>query len=181
MKKALISAVLIMLLITGCDNNSYGGSSVTATDSDIQNTTSAQDRLDTWERDIYIDDLHNKYVQFVNDEEAFYNIYYYVENDDDVNNAIAAAEKCLLSLEALVAVEAPDMLIHYHEDLVKGVQRERKHYKNLISLMSYASGHSMLTDEEIEQINKALGEYFNTEASPLGDAFIAVVDAAYSY
>ena len=181
MKKALISAVLTVLLLTGCDNNSYGGSSVTATDSDMQNTTSAQDRLDRWERNIYIDDLHNKYVQFVNDEEAFYNIYYYVENDDDVNNAIAAAEKCLSSLEALAAVETPDMLIHYHEDLVKGVQRERQHYEDLISLMSYACGHIVLTDEEIEQINKALGEYFNTEASPLGDAFIAVVDAAYSY
>lgn len=35
MKKALVSAALSVLLFTGCDNNSYGVSSVTATDSDI--------------------------------------------------------------------------------------------------------------------------------------------------
>ena len=181
MKKTLVSAALSVLLLAGCDNKSYGVSSFTATDSDIQNTTSVQDGLDIWERDIYIDDLHNKYVQFVNDEEAFYDIYYYAENDDDVNNAIAAAEKCLSSLEALAAVEPPDMLMQYHEVLVEETQRERHYYEDLISLMSYFCGHITLTDEEIDQISKELDEYLNAEGSPLGDAYIAVVDAATNY
>lgn len=180
MKKAFFAAALAVLLLTGCDNSSSVSSSGTATDN-IQSTSPAQDELDAWERDMYVYDLCNKYEQFVNDEEAFYNIYYYIENDDDANNAIDGAEKCLSSLEALAAVEAPDTLSPYHEALVEEVHREVCYYENMISLMSYACGHIMLTDEEIEQINKELDEYYNIEGYPLGDAFIAVVDAAAYY
>lgn len=179
MKKVLISAVLTVLLLTGCDN-SCGVSSATTTDNNIQDTSSAQGELDAWEREIYINDLYNKYVQYLNDEETFYNIYYYIENNDDANNAKIAAEKCLQSLEALSAAEAPDILIQYHEDLVKAVQHERQYYENLISLLSYACGYITLTDEETEQINKEIDEYLSIEGSPLSEAFIAVVETVSS-
>lgn len=181
MKKILFAAAMTVLLLTGCDNSSSVSSSGTATDNNIQSTSPAQDELDAWERDIYVDDLYNKYVQLGNDEEAFYNIYYNVETDDDVNNAIAAAEKCLSTLEALAAVEAPDTLMPYHEALVEEVQREVRYYENMISLMSYGCGNIMLTDEELEQLNTELDEYYNIEGYPLGDAFSAVVDAAAGY
>lgn len=172
----LFLAIAIMMF-SGCDDNG-ASSSATATSANDTSVTEVNEN-DSFFCELYAYDLYNKYNQYLNDSEAFYHAYF-VENaeDMDVDAVIEAAEKCISTFEAIIAIEPPASLVSYHEQVVEGAEYEIKYYDATRKLCLYSLGEEGLTDQEIEDISAFLAEYSEAETNLFVDAYLAAMDAA---
>ncbi len=183
MKKTII-LLLCTLMLSGCaDAPSSESSTQRSYNSKLSadsSTSSQSDVPNQWDIDMYITELSNKYSQLVSDEEAFYALYYQLDETSDMQELIKAAEKCISTLETLAGVEAPAELYEYQEAVAAATERERRFYENTKSAALYTSGEISLSEEEIEHISTEMNEYYSIEGSPLSDAFLAAINAATS-
>ncbi len=127
-------------------------------------------------REMYADDLLNKYTQLCNDEAVLYDAYY--SEDINLDDVIAKAEKCISTVEAIIAIEPPATLVSYHQDIIDGAQYEIKFYSNILNACLMAKGEADFSEQEIEEMTAFMEEYINAQTPSLNDAFVAVMDAA---
>ena len=170
------AALAAMLMLTGCGKSGTASSTTAAT-----NTSSVADinENESFFRELYADDLYNKYNQYVNDSEAFYQVYY-VENaeDVDINAIVAAAEKCVSTLEAIIAIEPTASLASYHEQVIESAEYEAKYYDSIRELILCETGEQELSAQEIEDLQAFLMEYSESETNLFVDAYIAAMEAS---
>ena len=180
--KPFAAALIAMLMLTGCGNSGTASSTTAAT-----NLTSApvNSENESFLRELYIDDLNNKYNQLLIDQEAFFNANnnanYAVEVQDlDVDAFFAAAEKCISTLEAIIAIEAPESLAYYHEQLIEGAEYEIRFFDGVIQAAKYDLGELDLSAQEAEELQAFFTEYSEAETNLFVDAYSAAIEAATS-
>lgn len=168
-------ALAAMLMLTGCGNS---GTAAT-------NTSSVADinENESFFRELYIEDLNNKYNQLLIDQNAFFdannNADYAVAVEDlDVDAFFAAAEKCISTLEAIIAIEPPESLASYHEQLIEGAQYEIKFFNGVIQAAKYDLGELDMSAQEMEELQAFFTEYSEAETNLFVDAYSAVLEAA---
>ncbi len=173
-------ALAAMLMLTGCGKSGTASSTTAAT-----NTSSVADinENESFFRELYIDDLNNKYNQLLIDQDAFFaannNANYAVAAQDlDVDAFFAAAEKCISTFEAIIAIEPPESLASYHEQLIEGAQYEIKFFNGAIQAAKYDLGELDLSAQEVEELQAFFAEYTEAETHLFVDAYSAAMEAA---
>ncbi len=184
---AEIGAIVIAVMLTGCSYNESDAVGVIGgadgpTAVTVGEQTSAGEYEDFF-RELYVDDLNNKYNQLITDQDAFFNannnVNYAVEVQDlDVDAFFAAAEKCISTFEAIIAIEPPESLASYHEQVIEGAQYEIKFFNGVIQAAKYDLGELDMTAQEIEELQAFFTEYSEAETNLFVDAYSAVLEAA---
>ena len=179
MKKKLTALLAAVIMLAGCANSEDDAVSVIGgADGPTAVTVGEQTTAGEYEdffREMYIDDLCNKYTQLCNDEALLYDAYY--SEDINVDDVIVKAEKCISTVEAIIAIEPPATLVSGHQDIIDGAQYELKFYSNILNACLMAKGEVDLTEQEIEEMTAFMEEYINAQTPSLNDAFVAVLDA----
>ncbi|MBE6889879.1 MAG: hypothetical protein E7485_07690 [Ruminococcaceae bacterium] len=177
--RALAAALVAMLMLSGCGNS---GTSSTTSSTDLT-SASVNSEDEAFFRQMYADDLCDKYNQLLIDQEAFF------EANNNSNNAVdvqeldvdaffAAAEKCISTLEAIIAIESPESLAYYHEQVIKGAQYEIKFLNSVIQASKYDLGKLDLSAQEVEELQAFFAEYTEAETNLFVDAYSAAMEAA---
>lgn len=180
MKHRIFAAALAaMLMLTGCGKSGTASSTTAASTSSVADI----DEDESFFRELYIYDLNNKYNQLLTDQNAFFeanNNSNYAEDvqDLDVDAFFAAAEKCISTLEAIIAIEPPESLASYHEQLIKGAQYEIKFFNGVIQASRYDLGELEMSAQEVEELQAFFTEYTEAETNLFVDAYGAVMEAA---
>ncbi|MBP1543778.1 MAG: hypothetical protein J6A16_06750 [Oscillospiraceae bacterium] len=180
MKHRIFAAALAaMLMLTGCGKSGTASSTTAASTSSVADI----DEDESFFRELYIYDLNNKYNQLLTDQNAFFeanNNSNYAEDvqDLDVDAFFAAAEKCISTLEAIIAIEPPESLASYHEQLIKGAQYEIKFFNGVIQASKYDLGELEMSAQEVEELQAFFTEYTEAETNLFVDAYSAVMEAA---
>lgn len=174
----LLVAFAGTLMLSGCsDSESVAVAVIGGADGPTAVTVGEQvDSAGEYEdffREMYADELINKYTQLSNDWAAFDEAYY--SEDTNVDDVITTAEKCISTLEAIIAIEAPATLAAYHDDVVSGAQREIKYYDIVLNACLMAKGEVEFSEQEIAEMDVFLEEYTNSQTVPLNDAFNAAM------
>lgn len=177
---AFAAVVAAMFMLAGCGNSGTALSTTAATTGSSA-VEAAQD--DPFFRELYVDDLINKYNQLLIDQDAFFNANnnanYAVEVQDlDVDAFFAAAEKCIFTLEAIIAIEPPESLASYHEQLIEGAEYEIKFFEGVIQAAKYDLGELDMSAQEVEELQAFFTEYTEAETNLFVDAYSAVMNAA---
>ena len=172
-------AFAAMLMLTGCGKSGTASSTTAASTSSVADI----DEDESFFRELYIYDLNNKYNQLLTDQNAFFeanNNSNYAEDvqDLDVDAFFAAAEKCISTLEAIIAIEPPESLASYHEQLIKGAQYEIKFFNGVIQASKYDLGELEMSAQEVEELQAFFTEYTEAETNLFVDAYSAVMEAA---
>lgn len=173
---AFAAVIAAMFMLAGCGDSGVSSATTSATTASSA-VEAAQD--DPFFREMYAYELNNKYNQYVNDSEAFYQVYY-VENaeDVDINAIVAAAEKCVSTLEAIITIEPTASLASYHEQVIESAEYEAKYYDSIRELILCETGEQELSAQEIEDLQAFLMEYSESETNLFVDAYIAAMEAA---
>ena len=169
-----------LLLFSGCDNGEADAIGVIGgADGPTVVVVGEVSENEAFFCEMYADELYNKYNQYISDADAF-NQAYYVENAEDFDKeaVIAAAEKCISTFEAIIAIEPPVSLAEYHQKVIEGAEYEIKYYDGYRRIASYYIGAEDLTDEEIEEISSFILEYDESGSTLFADAFSAAMEAA---
>lgn len=173
-------ALAAMLMLTGCGKSGTASSTTAAT-----NTSSVADinENESFLRELYINDLNNKYNQLLIDQDAFFaannNASYAVAAQDlDTDAFFAAAEKCISTFEAIIAIEPPETLASYHEQLIEGAQYEIKFFNGAIQAAKYELGELDMSAQEVEELQAFFTEYSEAETNLFVDAYSAVMEAS---
>ncbi len=177
---AEILAVVIAVMLTGCSNNESDAVGVIG-GADGPTTVVVGEEIENerFFRELYIDDLNNKYNQLLIDQEAFFNAHYVeTEQDVDFDTIIATAEKCISTFEAIIAIEPPESLASYHEQVIEGAEYEIKFFKGVIQATKYDFGELDMSEQEKEELQAFFTEYSEAESNLFVDAYIAVLEAA---
>ena len=166
-------------MLTGCGKSGTASSTTAASTSSVADI----DEDESFFRELYIYDLNNKYNQLLTDQNAFFeanNNSNYAEDvqDLDVDAFFAAAEKCISTLEAIIAIEPPESLASYHEQLIKGAQYEIKFFNGVIQASKYDLGELEMSAQEVEELQAFFTEYTEAETNLFVDAYSAVMEAA---
>ena len=175
----IVVALIAMLMLSGCGNS---GTSSTTSSTDLT-SASVNSEDEAFFRQMYADDLCDKYNQLLIDQEAFF------EANNNSNNAVdvqeldvdaffAAAEKCISTLEAIIAIEPPESLASYHEQVIEGAEYEIKFYEGVIQATKYDFGELDMSEQEKEELQAFFTEYSEAESNLFVDAYIAVLEAA---
>ncbi len=177
---AFATAIAAMLMLTGCGDSGVSSATTSATTASSA-VEAAQD--DPFFREMYAYELNNKYNQLLNDQAAFFdannNANYAVDVQDlDVDAFFAAAEKCIFTLEAIIAIEPPESLAPYHEQLIEGAEYEKKFFEGVIKATKYDLGELDLSAQEVEELQAFFTEYTEAETNLFVDAYCAVMNAA---
>ncbi len=183
---AEIGAVVIAVMLTGCSYNEsdavgvIGGADGPTAVTVGEQTSVGED--EAFFREMYFYDLNNKYNQLITDQDAFYyandNANYAVSVEDlDSDAFFAAAEKCISSFEAIIAIEPPESLASYHEQLVEGAQYEIKFLNGVIQATKYDLGELDMSEQEREELQAFFTEYSEAETNRFVDAYCAVMEA----
>ena len=178
--RAFAAALVAMLMLTGCGDSGASSATTSATKASSA-VEAAQD--DPFFREMYAYELNNQYNQLLNDQEAFF------EANNNSNNAVdvqeldvdaffAAAEKCISTLEAIIAIEPPESLAYYHEQVIKGAQYEIKFLNSVIQASKYDLGELDLSAQEVEELQAFFTEYTEAETHLFVDAYSAAMEAA---
>ncbi len=177
--RAFAAVIVAMCMLTGCEDGGASSATTSATTASSA-VEAAQD--DSFFRELYADDLYNKYNQYLNDSQAFDEVYYVEDVEDmDVDAVIAAAEKCISTFEAIIAIEPPASLSEEHQKVIEGAQYEIRLYDCVITACLYSKGEKELTDQEMEDINAFVVEYTERETFLFSDAFLAAIESAAGY
>ena len=173
-------ALAAMLMLTGCGKSGTASSTTAAT-----NTSSVADinENESFLRELYINDLNNKYNQLLIDQDAFFaannNASSAVAAQDlDTDAFFAAAEKCISTFEAIIAIEPPETLASYHEQLIEGAQYEIKFFNGAIQAAKYELGELDMSAQEVEELQAFFTEYSEAETNLFVDAYSAVMEAS---
>lgn len=180
--KPLILAVSAsaLLMLSGCENREaeavavIGGADVPAAVV-IAEQAASESEYEDFFREMYAEELINKYTQLSNDWTAFDEAYY--SEETNVDDVLVAVEKCISTLEAIIAIEPPATLASYHQSVIDGSQYEIKYYSIFRNACLMAKGEAGFSEQEIEEMNIFLEEHTNAETLPLNDAFNAVMAA----
>lgn len=172
-------ALVAMLMLTGCGKSGTASSTTAASTSSVADI----DEDESFFRELYIYDLNNKYNQLLTDQNAFFeanNNSNYAEDvqDLDVDAFFAAAEKCISTLEAIIAIEPPESLASYHEQVIEGAQYEIKFFNGVIQASKYDLGELEMSAQEVEELQAFFTEYTEAETNLFVDAYSAVMEAA---
>ena len=180
--RTFAAAIAAMLMLTGCGDS--GASSATTSATTASSAVEvAQD--DPFFRELYADDLYHKYNQLLTDQEAFFNANnnanYAVEVQElDADAFFAAAEKCISTLEAIIAIEPPESLASYHEQVIEGAEYEIKFFDGVIQAAKYDLGELDMSAQEMEDLQAFFTEYSEAETNLFVDAYSAAIEAATS-
>lgn len=174
----LLVALAGMLMLSGCGSEAASVAVIGGADGPTAVAVGEQTTAGEYEdffRELYADDLLNKYTQLSNDWTAFDAAYY--SEDTNIDDVIATTEKCISTLEAIIAIEPPATLVSYHQDVIDGAQYEIEYYKIILNACLMAKGEAEFSEQEITEMDAFLEEYTNVEIVPLHEAIGAVMDA----
>ena len=183
---AEIGAVVIAVMLTGCSYNESDAVGVIG-GADGPTAVIVGEQISAGEdeaffREMYFYDLNNKYNQLITDQDAFFNAndnanYAVSVEDLDSDAFFAAAEKCISSFEAIIAIEPPESLASYHEQLIEGAQYEIKFLNGVIQATKYDLGELDMSEQEREELQAFFTEYSEAETNRFVDAYCAVMEA----
>lgn len=162
-------------MLSGCGNSGTSSSTTAATNAAAVDEES--------ENEAFFRELYNKYNQLLIDQDAFYDAnnnanYAVAVQDLDVDAFFAAAEKCISTFEAIIAIEPPESLASYHEQLIEGAEYEIKFFNGVIQAAKYELGELDMSVQEVEELQAFFTEYSEAETNLFVDAYLAVLEAA---
>ena len=179
MKRCIAQAsaiVLVSVMLTGCGSEAASVAVIGGADGPTAVTVGEQTSAGEYEdffRELYADELNNKYTQLSNDWWAFDEAYY--SEDTNIDDVITTAEKLIFTLESIIAIEAPATLVPYHQAIIDGAQYEIEYYNIILNACLMANGEADFSEQEIEEMSAFVEERANNETLPLNDAFNAVM------
>ncbi len=179
---AFAAVIAAMFMLAGCGNSGTASSTTAATNA---TSVAEESENESFFRALYIDDLNNKYNQLLIDQDAFFaannNANYAVAAQElDADAFFAAAEKCISTFEAIIAIEPPESLASYHEQLIEGAQYEIKFFDGAIQAAKYELGELDMSAQEVDELQAFFTEYSEAETNLFVDAYSAVLEAAAS-
>lgn len=175
-------ALAAMLMLTGCGKEKTAVGVIGGADGPTTVVVGEEIENDRFFRELYADDLYNKFNQLTIDQDAFFdanNANYAVAVEDlDADALFAAAEKCISTLEAIIAIEPPESLASHHKQVIEGAEYEIKFLNSVIQATKYDLGELDLSVQEVEELQAFFTEYSEAETNLFVDAYLAAIEAA---